>query len=121
MTNSSLGRVVRSLRLRNVDNGARHATNHYNAARSVALHQVLGNTGREQVGTIHDDTPQLLHTVVGVRDGIEVLREASRGDQAVDSTVLVNDLLERCVDGIRVGNVGVVRSDLGHSGKPVSS
>ena len=57
MTDGSLGRVVRGLRLRNVHNCARHATNHNNASGGLPLHEVLRNGNGIQIGTINVDSP----------------------------------------------------------------
>lgn len=43
VSNTSLGSVVRSLGLRDVDNGTGHATDHDNASWGLSLHQVAGN------------------------------------------------------------------------------
>lgn len=68
------------LGLGNVDNGTGHGPDHDHGAGSIALHQVSGNAGSEEVGTVDVDGPKLAHTVDGVLDGLEVLGETSRGD-----------------------------------------
>ena len=60
LTHSGLGGVVRSLRLGHVDDSTRHATNHDNAARNLALHEVFGNPSREKVCSINVNAPKLL-------------------------------------------------------------
>jgi len=112
VTDSSLGSVVWSLWLWNVDDRTRHATNHDNGARSLSLQEVLCDTNGEEVCSVNVDTPQLLDTVVWVVDGVEVLGETSRGDQVVDLAVVANDILDTAVNGLRVGDIGVVSSDL---------
>ena len=73
---SGFGGVVGSLRLWDVDNGAAHGADHDNAAIGLALHQVLRDTDGEQPGAVDVDTPQLLHAVVWVVYGWEVLCES---------------------------------------------
>jgi hypothetical protein len=58
--------IVWSLRLRNVHNGARHAANHDDATRCLAIHQMFGDSDRVEVSAIHVDTPQFLDAVVWV-------------------------------------------------------
>jgi hypothetical protein len=82
VTDSGLGGVVRSLRLRDVDDGTAHGSDHDNAARCLALHQMLSNTDSEEPGAVHVDTPELLHAVVRVVDGGPVLSEPSRSHLA---------------------------------------
>ena len=76
VTDSGLGSVVGSLRLRNVDNGTTHTSDEDNATGSLALHEVTSDSSSEEVGAVDVDTPELSHTVNGVFDGVEVLGEA---------------------------------------------
>lgn len=115
MAHGSLGSVVRRLGLGHVDNGAGHAADHDNAAGSLALHQVLGDAGGEEVCAVDVDTPELLHAVERVRDGVEVLREAGRGDEIVDFAVLGKHFRDGGVDGVGARNVGIVCGHIGHS------
>ena len=115
MSDGGLGRVVRSLWLWNVDNGTAHAANHDDAALGLASHQVLGDGARPDVGTVDIDTPELLHTVVRVGDGVKVFGETGRSDQVVNLAVLLDDIGENGVHRIGVGHVGIVSSDLGES------
>jgi hypothetical protein len=57
VTDSGLSGVVGSLRLRDVDNGTAHGSDHDNATGCLALHEVLGNTDGEEPGTVNVDTP----------------------------------------------------------------
>lgn len=66
VSHSGLGGIVRSLGLRNVDNGTRHTANHDNATGGFTIHKVLGNSRGPQVSTIHVDTPELLDAVMWV-------------------------------------------------------
>lgn len=100
MSDRSLCGVVRSLRLRDVDDGATHGADHDNAAGCIALHQVLGNTNSEEPGAVDVHTPKLLHAVVWVVDGREVLGEAGGCDEVVDLAVLRDDLVQSCGDGL---------------------
>lgn len=104
VTDCGLGCVVGSLRLRDVDNGTRHAADEDHASRALALHQVTGDTSGEEVGAINVDTPQLLDTLVRVGDCVKVLGEACGGDEVVNLAVLGNDLLDDSADTIGVGN-----------------
>ena len=99
MSDCSLSRIVGSLRLRHIDNGSGHATDHDDAARYLPLHEVLRDCHRVQVGTVNVDSPKLLYAVMGVGDGVVVLGEASRRDEVVDLTVRLEDLGEGLVDG----------------------
>lgn len=76
VTDSGLGSVVGSLRLRNVDDGTAHTSDENDATRSLALHKVTSDSSSEQVGAVDVDTPELSHTVNGILDGVEVLGEA---------------------------------------------
>lgn len=84
MPDCSLGRIIGCLWLWNVDNRATHAANHDHATRNFALHKMFRNTNSEEVGAINIDTPELLDTIVRVRDGVKILSEASRGNKVVD-------------------------------------
>lgn len=112
MTDGCFGRIVRSLRLRNIDNCTRHATNHDNAARSLALHQVFRDGSGEKVGAIHVHTPKLLHSFEGVADGVEVLSESRRCNKLIDFAVLREDFCNGVVHGIRARYVGKVCGNL---------
>lgn len=112
LPDSCLGRVIRSLGLRHIDNSTGHASNHDNATAGLALDQVPGNPSREVIGTVDVDGPAFLHPLGGVVDGVEVLRETGGGDKVVDMAVLGNDLVDGCVDGVGATNVGVVSGDL---------
>ena len=115
MPHSSLGRVIRRLRLRYVDNSARHATNANNAARRTATHQVLGSLNTEEICSVDIDSPELLHALVGVGDGFVVFAETGRGDETVDFAVLFDDGGEGLGDGFGGRDIAVVA---GHEGNP---
>lgn len=112
---SSLGGIVRSLRLGNIDNSTGHTTDHDNAARSLALHQMFRNASCKEVCSIHVDAPELLDTVVRVGDGVKIFGETSGSDQVVNLAVLLDDIGEDIVHRIGVGHVGVVSGDPGES------
>lgn len=101
------------LRLGHVDNRARHAANHDHAAAALALHEVTGDRGSKEKGTVHVDGPQLAHAVDGIVDGLEILGKASRGDEVVNLAVSLDDLGNTGFDGCRVADVGVVSGDFG--------
>lgn len=115
VTDSGFCCIVGGLRLGNVNNSTRHATYHDDAAWCLALHEVLGDSGSEQVGPIHIDTPQLLHSIVRIRDGVKVLSKPSRGNKVVNLPVLLNDFCNGIVHRFGVGHIGVVSGDGGQS------
>lgn len=68
-----------------------------------------------QIGSIDVDSPELLDTVKGIFDGVEVLGETSRSHQMIDLAVVCNDFGNRLVDRIRVRDIGVVGCNFGDS------
>ena len=64
-----------------------------------------------KVGAIHVDAPEFVQTIGRIGNGVEVLREAGRGDEVVDFAVVGQDLVETGFDRLRVGNVGKVGRD----------
>lgn len=109
---SSLGSVVRGLRLRHVHDCAGHGSDHDDASWRLALHQMPRDTSREQVRPVDIDTPEFLDSVIWIFYGVEVLGEAGRGNQVVDLTMLLHNLGNSGVDRVRVRNIGVMRCDL---------
>lgn len=101
------------LGLRHVDDGAAHAANEDHAALCLALHEVAGDGGGEEVGAVDVDGEQLAHAVDGVVGGVVVLGEARGRDQVVDLAVLGEDVGDAGADRVRVRHVGVVGGDLG--------
>lgn len=99
------------LGLGNVDDGTRHGADEDDAAVGLALHQVAGNGGGEEVGAIHIDGPELAHALNGVAHGIEVLGEAGGCDEVVDAAVNADDVGNALVDRLRIRDVGVVSGD----------
>lgn len=112
---SSLRGVVRSLGLGNINDSAGHGADHDDAPGRLPLHQVLSNINGEKVCAVDIDTPQLLHTVEGVVDGLEVLGEAGRRDQVIDLAVLGQDFGHRIAHRVGVSDVGIMGGDLGHT------
>jgi hypothetical protein len=111
MADSSLGRVVRRLGLRNVHNRARHAAYHNDASGCLPLHEVLCNSNCVQICSINVDPPELLHAIMRIRNGIIILGEASRSDQVVDFAMGLQDFLQGLVDGCWARNVAKMCSD----------
>jgi hypothetical protein len=72
---------------------------------------VAGYLAGEQVGSVDVDLPQTAHAVDGIGDGIEVLGEAGRGDEAVNAAVAGDDVAHAVPDRVRVRDVGVVGRD----------
>ena len=102
------------LRLGDVDDGARHATDQDHAAGGIAAHKVLGDASSEEVSAVNVDVPELAHAVDRVVDGLEVLGEAGAGDQVVDLAVLHDDVVDAALHRLWVGDIRVVRRHLGY-------
>lgn len=115
MPDRRLGRIIRCLWLRDVDDRAAHAADKHHRPLGLALHQVLGYGDGEEVGPVHVDAPQLLHPLVWVRYGVVVLSEARGGHEVVDLAMVRDNLADGLVDGGGLGNVGVVGGDFGNS------
>merc|ERR1712093_192751 len=114
MSNSRLRSIVRCLRLWNVDNSSRHATNEDHASRRLSLHQVLRDGDSKQVCSIHVDTPQFSYSLNWVVDCLEVLCESCRCDQVVDLAMLRDDLGNGGFDGFLGRYIGVMGCDFGN-------
>lgn len=116
MSYCGLGSVVRCLRLWDVDNGAGHTANEdHRAGCRASFHEVFCYTRGEEVCAVHIDAPELLHSFVGVGDGIVVLGEAGTGDQMVDLAVFANNFGEGGLDGDWIGDVTMVSCDVGYT------
>ena len=113
MSNSCLCRVVRCLRLRDVDNSAGHAANEDHCSRCLPLHQMFGNCNCKQVCTIHVDAPKLADSLDRVVDGFEVLGETGRRNQVINLAVLLDDFGDDGFYGLLGGDVGIMCGDLG--------
>ena len=50
------------------------------------------DTRREQVGPVDVDTPEFLNSVIWIFYGVEILREAGRGNQMVNLTMLLHNV-----------------------------
>lgn len=70
----------------------------------------------KQVRAIDINSEQLAHALNGVIDCLEVLSEASRGDEVVDLAVRGQNIGQASVDTGGVRYVGVVCCDLGDPG-----
>lgn len=92
MANYSLGRVIRRLGLRNIDDGAGHPANDHYAPQRFSLHQVLCDAGGEEVCPIHNDTPQLLRAGVRIGNNAEILGKSGASNQVVHLALLGNDV-----------------------------
>lgn len=108
------------LGLGHVDDGAAHAADEDHAALCLALHEVAGDGGGEEVGAVDVDGEQLAHALDGVVGGVVVLGEARGRNQVVDLAVLREDVGHAGADRVRVRHVGVVGGDLGGSAAGVS-
>lgn len=73
---------------------------------------MLGDGSAPEVGTVHVDAPELLNAIVWIRNGIKVLAETGRSDQAVNFAMGGNNLSQSLVDGFRVRNIAEVCSNL---------
>lgn len=88
--------------LGNVDNGTAHTSDEDHAAGGLALHQVLGDSDGEEIGTVNVDAPQLAHAVDRVVDGVVVLGETSAGDEVVDLSMRLDDIFNTALDRVGV-------------------
>lgn len=76
---------------------------------------MTGDPGCEQIGAVNIDAPKLLHPVIGVGNCVEVLGETSGGNQVVNFAVILDDVLDGIIDGVWIGDIGVVSCDFGNS------
>lgn len=116
LPNRRLSRIIRRLRLRHIHHRPRHTPNHHDTSGALALDEVTGHARGEVVGAVDVDGPALLDAFGWVVDGVEVLGEAGGGDEVVDAAVERDDVVERLVDGVGAGDVGVVGGDTGWTG-----
>lgn len=84
--------------LRDVHDGTRHATNQHHATRGISVHQVLCNAGGKKIGAVNIDIPELSHTIDWVVDCLKVLGKASAGDQVIDLSMLLEDIVNTGLD-----------------------
>ena len=57
-------------------------------------------------------SPELLHPLVRVRDGVEVFGKAGRGNRVINLAMVRDDLTEGSMDTVGRGDIAVVRDDL---------
>lgn len=112
MSDSSLGRVVRSLRLWNIDNGTGHTANKHHASWSLTLYQVFCNGNCKQVCSIHVNTPEFSNSVDWVVDGFKILGETSRCHQVINFSVLGNDFGNSSINGFLRRDICVMSGNL---------
>ena len=115
MPNGSLGSIVWCLWLRHVDDGAGHGADEDHTARRFSLHKVLGDSACPIVCAIEIYTHELVQSIWRVSDGVEVFREAGRGDEMVDLSVSTDDFREGGIHRIWVRHITAVRGDFGFS------
>lgn len=113
MSDRRFSRIIRRLRLRHIHNRPAHTADEDHTARALTLEEVARDARGEEVRAVDVDAPELLHPVVGVRDGVEVLGEAGRGDEVVELAVRGDALVDAGRDGVRVRHVAVVGGDFG--------
>lgn len=82
----------------------------------LARHQVLSDSDSKEVCAVYVDAPQLTHAINRVVDSIIVLGETGTGDEVVDLSVLLDDILDAALHRVGIRNIGVVGGDLGNSG-----
>ena len=111
MPDSGFGSIVGRLWLRHVDNGAGHGADHDHGAFDLALHEMPGYFAGEKVCAVNIDTPELLHAIWWVCDGIEIFGEAGRCDKVVDFAVVFDNVGDDVFDRHVVGHVAVVSRD----------
>lgn len=66
-----------------------------------------------EVSAIDVDTPKLVQTVGRIINGIEILSEASRGDEVIDFAVICQNLGKAGIDRFGVGNIREMGCDFG--------
>lgn len=77
MSHSSLSSIIWCLRLRDIYNRSRHATDEdHRASPGLTFHEMFRYTSCEEVCSVDVDAPELLHPFVGVGDGVVVFGEA---------------------------------------------
>lgn len=116
VADGSLGDVVRSLGLRNVDDSTGHGTDENDGALGIVGHSVLSNSLGPEVGASDVDIEDSLEAVMRIVLSGDVLRETSGGDELVDLAVGGNDSCNALVHGLGLGNIASVGSDQGNAG-----
>ena len=108
MPYGGLGRIIRRLRLRYIDNGSGHGSNHNHTATCFSFHQMAGHSYRKQIGAIDIDPPKLFDAIEWVLNGVKVLCKAGRSHQMIDFAVILDDFGDCLIDRVRIGDVGIV-------------
>ena len=115
MSHGCLCSIVRCLRLRHIDNGARHRANHNHAALCLALHQMPSNLATKEVCPVNIHAPELPEPVWWVCDSIKILGETGRCDQVVDLAVVLDNFGDRRFDRLIVRHIAEMRGDFGNT------
>ena len=113
MPDRRFGRIIRRLGLGHIDDGAAHTADEDHTSRALTLEQMARDARGEEVGAVDVDAPELLHAVVRVRDGVEVLGEAGGSHEVVQLAVRGDAFVDAGRDGVRVRHVAVVGGHLG--------
>lgn len=108
MPHGRFRRIVRRLRLRDVDNRSGHGADEDHAALLLPRHQVLGYRTGPVVRPVEVHRHELLQPVRGVCDCVEVLGEAGRRDEMVNLAMLADYFGQGVVHGISIGDIAVV-------------
>ena len=90
------------LRLGHIDNRSGHTPDEDHAPRALTAHEVPGHLAGKEVGAIHVDAPEAAHAIGRVLGRGEVLGEAGRGDEVVDSAVPGKDGSDAGLDRVWV-------------------
>ena len=115
MSHGCLCSIVRCLRLRHIDNGARHRANHNHTTLCLALHQMPSNLATEKVCPVNVHAPKLPEPIWWVCDSVEILSETGRCDQVVDLAMVLDNFGDRGFDRLIVRDIAEMRSDLGNT------
>ena len=113
MSHGCLCSIVRCLRLRHIDNGARHRANHNHTTLRLALHQMPSDLASKEVGPVNVHAPEFPQPIWWVCDSVKVLGETGRRNQMVDLAVVLDDFGDRGFDRLVVRDITEMRRDLG--------
>ena len=102
MSDCCFGCIIWCLGLRNIDDRARHGSNHNHAALNLSLHEVARNGGGKEVSSINIHTPELPHAIRRVGNGVKIFSEASGGDEMVNLPMVSDNLGSACIDRLGI-------------------
>lgn len=100
------------MRLRNIDNGARHASYEDHTSRALSFHEVAGHGCSKQICTVDVYAPEFAQAINWIVDSFKIFGESGRGDEVVNLTVGLDDLRNTRLDRVWIGNIGIVRCNI---------